>query len=44
MKFDIVKEAAEVLKSDLACNFSVSIVAPFIVATVHAKTVGIVSL
>jgi len=32
------------LTNELICNFSVSVVAPFGVATVHAKTSGLVSL
>jgi len=34
----------DVLKSELACNFSLSVVGPYAVATVHAKTTGLVQL
>jgi len=42
-KYAFLKNIAEVLKSDLVANFSISGIAPHIVLTVHGKTSGLKS-
>jgi len=42
-KIEFTKKITDVLKSDIVCNFSVSVVAPHLAATVHGKTSGLKS-
>jgi hypothetical protein len=42
-KFAFLKNIADVLKSDLIANFSVSVISPHLAATVHGKTSGLKS-
>jgi len=39
-KLEFIKKFADLFKSDLVCNFSVSVISPVIVATIHGKTSG----
>jgi len=40
-KLAFLKKLIDLFKNDIVCNFSISLISPHVVATVHGKTSGL---